>query len=449
MKRWFNTLVAFLLAGDHPLYKEILLRRSFKIMVIQAVGLLLSLAANILLARIYGEEVYGVYSLVTSWSILIAVVALFGMDDSHLVKLPSYKFSRLHSHLKAQFAWSFQVNFLSTFGCIFTAYALINWGHIEGLSLHAHEFNFGLAMVAILCFYNNLISFLRGIDLVVAGEIIDKIFRPTAFLLFVYLLHSLMPIIGAGGALLANNLALLIVLGTAFMLIIPYLRMPGKIQIREMNFSLRPNLRYTFLNLLYLFASRLDILLLGILASPIVVGHYNVASRFSEVFSYPIAIINLSLPTLIAKERNDKGINSSPGLMMVIARNSFFQCLLLDMVVLFAGNWFLSWYGKGFTEAFPVLLILLSSSLVSAFTGSLDVFFIMNGAEKKAIYCRIVALLFSLLLAIFLVPPLGMIGAALSMLGGNIIYSSMLEYQFFRQYGVIVHPFHFTNPEKQ
>jgi O-antigen/teichoic acid export membrane protein len=460
MISWLNKLLVQFFTGDQAFYKEILLKRSFRIMVIQGIGLVLSLAANILLARIFGEQVFGVYSLVTSWSIFLAVLALFGMDDSHLVKLPTFKLNKSLAKIKAQAIWSFKVNFVTTILSILVAFVLINHGNIRGLSDYALEFNYGLVMVGILCFYNNLISFMRGMDFVVAGEIIDKIFRPTSFLLFLYVLYALKPFIGAGTPLLANNLALLIVFSTALIFILPYLRSPIPNQpINPPAFAkatagtsthqpLSPNLRYTVLNLLYLLANRLDILLLGILAAPVLVGHYNVASRFSELFSYPIAIINLSLPTLVAREKHDKGTDSSPAMLLTVARNSFFQCLLLDVIVLIAGNWFLSWYGKGFTQALPVLFILLASSLVSAFTGSIDVFFILHGSEKKAIYSRITSLAICLIIAIFLIPSLGIIGAALAMLGGNIVYCSMLEFLFYREYGLIIHPFHFSNPAR-
>src|SRR5215470_11353011 len=94
MINWLNKLLVKFFTGDQAFYKEILLKRSVRIMVIQGIGLVISLAANILLARIFGEQVYGIYSLVTSWSILLAVLALFGMDDSHLVKLPSFKLKK-------------------------------------------------------------------------------------------------------------------------------------------------------------------------------------------------------------------------------------------------------------------------------------------------------------------------------------------------------------------
>ena len=442
MIRWLSNLVVHFFTGDQIFHKEILLKRSFRIMVIQGIGLVLSLAANIFLARTFGEQAYGIYSLVTSWSILIAVLALFGMDDSHLVKLPGYKLGNSLNKIKAQFNWSFRINLLTSIISILAAYAIINRGNVRGLSEHAREFNYGLAMVAILCYYNNLISFFRGMDLVVPGEIIDKVFRPVSFLLFLYLLPLLESSRGAGAALLANNISLSILFGTALIFILPHLHGTRGRDKEKIHFSIRPNFRYTLLNLLYLASSRLDILLLGIFAAPVLVGHYNVASRFSELFSYPIAIINLSLPTLLAREKQEKGTASTPNLMLVIARNGFFQCLLLDLVVLLAGNWFLSWYGKGFTQAFPVLCILLLSSLLSAFIGSIDVFFILHGEEKKAIYCRMLALIVSLILAIFLIPGFGMIGAALAVLGGNIVYCCLLEVLFYRQYKLFIHPFH-------
>src|SRR5262245_55575063 len=123
-----NKLVVQFFTGDQAFYKEILLKRSIRIMIIQAIGLLLSLAANIFLARVFGEQVYGVYSLITSWSILLAVLALFGMDDSHLVRLPSFRLTKSFSKIKAQLTWSFKINLLTTILSIIAAFAILNWG---------------------------------------------------------------------------------------------------------------------------------------------------------------------------------------------------------------------------------------------------------------------------------------------------------------------------------
>lgn len=412
-------------------------------MLIQAIGLALTFSGNILLARTYGEQVYGIYSLVTSWAVFIAVIALWGMDDKHLVKLPGFKLRHDMENIRAQWRWSLKIILVPSAMIIIASYLLIRFGQIKGISGLLPYFNYGLLMVFLLAFYNNLLSFLRGMDLVVPGEIIDKIFRPFGFLVFLLLFYYLWPGMNAGVPLVANNVVLFIVFVTGYILLMPVIHGNGAGSNRQapLRISLRPNTRYVLLNVLYLLSSRLDILLLGILSVPIAVGHYNVAIKFSDVFAYPIAIINLSMPTLLARERHEKGEQAKPTYMFIIARNSFFQCLALAIVFLFTGHWFLGWYGSGFVQAFPALCILLASNLLSAAIGSIDVFFIMHGEERKAIYSRILSLATSLLAGILLIPQYGMAGAAMAMLSGNLVYCMMLEWLFFKRYGMIIHPF--------
>ncbi len=412
-------------------------------MLIQAIGLALTFSGNILLARTYGELVYGIYSLVTSWAVFIAVIALWGMDDKHLVKLPGFKLRQEKENIRAQWRWSLKIIMISSAMIIIGGYLLIRYGQIKGISDLLPYFNYGLLMVFLLAIYNNLLSFLRGMDLVVPGEIIDKIFRPLGFLVFILLFYYLWPGMNAGVPLLANNVVLFIVFTTGYTLLMPVFHgtRTGSDRQAPVRISLRPNTRYVLLNVLYLLSSRLDILMLSILSVPIAVGHYNVAIKFSDVFAYPIAIINLSMPTLLARERHEKGEQSRPSYMFIIARNSFFQCLALAIVFLLTGHWFLGWYGSGFMQAFPALCILLASNLLSAATGSIDVFFIMHGEERKAIYSRIVSLATSFLSGILLIPQYGMVGAAMAMLSGNLVYCVMLEWLFFKRYGMIIHPF--------
>lgn len=443
MYTWLKKTIEFLSGNNQSIYREILLKRSFKVMLIQAIGLALTFSGNILLARIYGEQVYGIYSLVTSWSLLIAVIALWGMDDSHLVKLPGFRLRQEKGKISSQWRWSLKIVIISSMLTIIGSYLIIRYGHIKGISDLLPYFNYGLIMVLLLAFYNNLLSFLRGIDLVVPGEIIDKIFRPMGFLVFMLLFYYLWPGISAGPPLVANNIVLLIVFITAFIIVLPFIHRSKSEREGENTFSIRPNTRYVLLNVLYLLSSRLDILMLGILSVPIAVGHYNVAIKFSDVFAYPMAIINLSMPTLLARERHEHGDQTKPAYMFMIARNSFFQCLGLAIVFLLTGNWLLGWYGSGFVQAFPALCILLASNLLSAATGSIDVFFIMHGEEKKAIYSRITSLATSIVAGICLIPRYGMVGAALAMLSGNLVYCTMLEWLFFRRYRTIIHPFQF------
>jgi len=442
MYTWFMKILRSLSRNDISFYEDILLKRSFTILIIQCVGLVLAFGSNILLARLYGEKTYGIYSLITSWCALLSVVSLFGMDDVHLVRIPSMKLKNEKSNIKDQLKWSLAINILSISIVAIIFFFIINFLPAGSLSANAHYFNLSLLIICSLTLMTNLICALRGLDKVVWGEIIDKIIRPLLFSFFLLLLFYLSRNDLVSNSIISNSATLFLITGLLFFLIqksLNELKLPSS--EKKNIYSLSKNIRYVSLNILYLLSTRIDILMLGLWSDVILVGHYNVATRFADIFAYPIAIINLSLPTLISRERHEKDATAVPLLMYRVSKNTFFQCLALDMFFLVSGYWILSWYGKGFTSAFPVLCIFLLSNLISAFTGPIDVFFIMMGKEKKAILCRIISLLITFALLFLLIPAWKIMGAAISMLIGNFVYCSLLEYHFFKQHKFLVHPF--------
>jgi len=456
MYTWFTKIWQILGKDNIFFYEGLLLKRAFTVLSIQFAGVILAFGSNLLLARLYGEQVYGIYSLVSSWSVLLSVVALFGMDDSHLVKVPVLKLKGEKRKLKEQLKWSLIINIISTSIVAILFYLIINFVAISRLSENAYYFNYSLAMICFLTLLNNLICFLRGLDKVVLGELVDKISRPVFFILFLLIFFYLGKTNLTVNAIIANSMGLLsasLLLG--FAIIKNLKRIESGHSFEKGNFSLAPNTRYVLLNLLYILSTRVDILLLGLFSETTAVGHYNIAVRIADIISSPIAIINLSLPTLISKERIQKGEQSAPLLMYRISKNSFFQCMLIGLFFMATGHWILGWYGTGFTNVFPVLVIFFLSSLISACTGSIDMFFILSGHERKIIYIRILSLVLTLSLSIFLIPRWNTIGAAIAMLIGNLIYCILLQYSFFKKYGIFIHPFakknklHVSNTESE
>ncbi len=412
------------------------------VLLIQFCGLAISFASNILLARLYGEQVYGIYSLITSWCMLLAILGLFGMDDSHLVHLPSWNLQAEKKKIMQQLKWSLGINIISISVIATIFYFILHFLEPSGLSKYTHYFDFGLLLVFFMPFMNNLISFLRGMDKVVYGEIIDKLARPFFFIILLLVFYFLWKADLALDAIIASSVALFC---TILFLSIKIRRTvreaKGISDASKTNYSLGPNFRYVLLNLFYFLSTRMDLLLLGLLSNAVLVGHYNVALKFADISSYPVAIINLSLPTMLSTVKHEKGQHAGPLLLYRISKNSSLQCLMLSCFFCITGKWILHLYGKGFADAFPVLLVFLASNLLTAFIGSADVFFIMDGHEKKPIYSRVFSLLVTLLLALYLIPKWQLMGAAVSMLLGNLIYCILMEYFFFAQYHFWIHPF--------
>jgi O-antigen/teichoic acid export membrane protein len=423
-------------------YENILFKRGFKILLIQALGLIIAFAANILLARLYGEQVYGIYSLVSSWCILLAVLALFGMDDTHLVQLPSWKLKGDYKKIRQQLGWSLGINgILIPVICSIFLFVLYFF-RIPGISQYRDYFKYGLFLVLMLTIFNNMVCFLRGMDKVIYGEIVDKVLRPTFFIILLPVVYFLGKddlviecILAAAAGLFCCILCLLIKIRK----IIQKVGEPGG--EHESKRSLSSNFRYVLLNLMYFLATRMDLLLMGVFSSAAYVGHYNVALKLADIAYYPVAIINLSLPTMLSTVKHESGQEAAPRLLYRISKNSFLQCFSLSILFLATGNVILHLFGKEFGDALPVLIIFLISNLIIAFMGSADVFFIMEGREKLPVYGRLLSLGITILLAFYLIPEWSMMGEAVSMLFGDLLYCAMMEFFMFRYYRVLIHPF--------
>lgn len=449
MDSWFTRILQFLGKDNISFYENILFKRGFKVFLIQACGLVFAFSANILLARLYGGQVYGIYSLVSSWCVLLAVLSLFGMDDSHLVQLPTWKLEGRIKKIRRQLRWSLSINSISLPVVCTVFLFILHYFDLPGISKYRYYFNYGLLLVILLTVMNNLVSFLRGMDKVIYGEIIEKIARPLFLIIFLLVFYYAgKPDLAADSILAASAGLFSSILLLAFKIRKTIGEVKGAGIGPKGSHSSKSNFQYVLLNLMYFLSTRMDLLLLGLFSSVASVGHYNVALKFADIASYPVAIINLSLPTLVSTVKHEIGQEAGPQLLYRISKNSFYQCLLLCCLFLLTGPRILQWYGKEFGDAFSILVVFLASNLLSAFIGSADVFFILEGREKKPIYCRIYSLIFTFILAVFLIPKLSMMGAAVSMFVGNLIYCGIMEYYFFKQYGIFIHPFASKNKYK-
>jgi len=316
MDSWFTRILQFLGKDNISFYENILLKRGFKVFLIQACGLVFAFSANILLARLYGDQIYGIYSLVSSWCVLLAVLSLFGMDDSHLVQLPTWRLKGEIKKIRQQLSWSLYINSILIPVVCAIFLLILHYFDLPGISKYSYYFNYGLLLVILLTVMNNLVSFLRGMDKVIYGEIIEKIARPLFLIIFLLVFYYAGKRDLAADSILAGSAGLFCGI---LLLAVKIRKTLGEVKDAATSpkgsYSPRPNFRYVLLNLMYFLSTRMDLLLLGLFSSAASVGHYNVALKFADIASYPVAIINLSLPTLVSAAKHEIGQEAGPRLL--------------------------------------------------------------------------------------------------------------------------------------
>ena len=442
MLTWVNKILQSVGWKDFRSLQKVIISRNSFALSLQFIGLALNFGSNILLARLYGDYAYGIFSLVSGWAVLFSVLGIFGMDDRHLAQVPVLNIKGDKNALTDELFGSLKINMITIALSVILFYILISYSNIPVFNRNFHFFLYALMLIPCYAIMNNLLYFLRAMKSIINGEFADKVVRPLAFALCAFLLYYLAGPATPRKALLASIGGLFIVIIVLSLIVRAlFAAMPGNSIHRRMKFNAGLNFRYTVLNILYLLSIRIDILLLSLFVSASQVGHYTIASRFADIFSYPVAMLNLSFPALLSEKIHHGNMRDASLLSFTIARNAFWLCLLTGIFFMIISPYIFSLYGKEFGEAISILPIFLLSTLINASMGLSDVFFIMTGGEKKVIRCRVFGLITTIAFASFMIPYFKLAGAAYSILAGNIVYYLLLQYHNWKEFHHFVNPF--------
>jgi O-antigen/teichoic acid export membrane protein len=444
MNKIINSFIHLFFKDTGSVNIQSIVKKSFSIFSIQLVSVVFIFIGNVLVARWFGEENYGLYSHIFNWFSLLSIIAIVGMDDYHIAILPGLKLKNDFGSIRKILKWSLiSIAFASAIVMVVFSMVVSNF-EIRGLYDNQLIFRYSISLVLLFAISSNLTSFLRGLDVIVKSQLAEKILRPLIFigmLAFYYFLdkstHSIFQLISAMG------IAVFIGLLFQAFLIKKEWGTIGKIQPQNNapDFSFRRNKYFLAMSILYVLTARIDILALGSMAGITEVGYYNVALKFADIIAYPIVIINLVIPTFLSKHHH---LNDRAEIFALIrngARGMFFGCLLALIIAVAAGPSLLSLYGKNFITAYYPLITLGAAQLITSFTGPVCAYFLVSGRERLATICMLANVIVTITGCYFLIPDFGIQGAAVANLLGCIAFNLLLAIFFYRKEGVWITPF--------
>jgi len=179
-----------------------------------------------------------------------------------------------------------------------------------------------------------------------------------------------------------------------------------------------------------------NVLLVGVLAGPAVAGAYFAAERLAELASTPATIVKSvsQAETAAAHARGDR--SALVAVSVRAARVMVWPTLAITAVLsVFAGP-LVSLFGDGFSAAAPVLVILAVGYLLQASIGPVFNLLVMTGHQRFLPRVMTVTAGLHVVLLLLLVPPLGAIGAALSIAINGIFNSLWLLLLVRRELGI-------------
>ena len=378
-----------------------------------------AMANSIILARLLGPAGRGKYALILSITILLSALGALGVTDSnvYLINRGKYSINNFISN-SICFAFCSSILWLVTF---LLFYRLIGYRLLP--TLHLNEICLSLAVLPFILLTNYLQNILLGrgsINRFINVNIFFSI-SPLLFLTF-FLLDLKLTLREAIYAYALSYVA------TCFYTFWSCVRetkafhfTPNAALARE---SLTYGLKSNTGTILQTARDQLEAIIIGYFMTSSSVGYYNVAIGISNKLQMLPKSVSYLLFAEISKPDNESG----DVLTAKITRNMLWiiSPFVVILSLFFSKYIVLILYGRKFLPAQVPMSILFGSVILSAFTFPLGSLFLGQGRPKVYLFASAVSLITTLGLDMWLIPLLGLVGAAIA----NIFGLSAMAYVY-------------------
>ncbi|HEX6333433.1 MAG TPA: polysaccharide biosynthesis C-terminal domain-containing protein [Flavisolibacter sp.] len=423
-------LVAKVFDGFRTEFFSDIIRRTAKIVSINITAAVLLFAANYFIIRFFGESNYGAYVIINVWVGFFVTVILFGMDDFFVAQMPRHQGQPAAIVVfKSIFTWSLRTC-LVIFGVVVAVFAGLAYFNVTSGVIFQYRYYLP-ALAAALGLLTFLVAFLRGMDRIIPGQLVDKILRPSLFLAGITAVYFLSTT-SLETLLLVQLAGILACVPVLLLFIRPVLRSTGGSTLFDR--SGRSNVVFLAISLLYLLSTRLDLFFLAVTIPADEVGHYNIAARIADFVAYPLTALNLLIPNLLSSAYHQERTSVRSLIRRLFLLTAGVMAVGFVFILLF-GKIILSFFGENFESSYVPLLILAGGHMFTAAGAPLNALFMVSGRQKLSLLSLGFGVLVTFVLCLVLVPSMGAVGAALAIAGGGVAFFIGVFYSYLKSAG--------------
>ncbi len=392
--------------------------------------MLATLLCSVLLARILGVDEFGIYSYVIALVTILALPAQAGIPTLLLRETAKAKATSDWSRMKGVWLWALYA--VSLIGVLIIVIAALLRGVISFDLAELNNTNIimlGIIMSLLVAIGNVRGAALRGLGLVIQGQLPEEIIRPVSLLMLLIVGAGLSFDINSSFAMGLHVIAALLAFafGAWLLLNAKPLELRNKkpeIHWRAWCVSSMPLALMTGIQTVN---GHVDLLMLGAIGTISEVGVYKVvvSGAALTVFGLQVASVVISPRLASSFARNNledvQKIASFGSLISflftipILVLFSIFGMQLLDMV-----------FGSEYSVGYTALLIITASQAISAFFGSSISIMTMSGNERHVLLAMTIAALVNVVLNLILIPSFGIEGAAIATATSIIIWNAYL-----------------------
>ncbi|HSZ87704.1 MAG TPA: oligosaccharide flippase family protein, partial [Puia sp.] len=381
---------------------------------------------------------YGVYVHIFNWISVLSIIALGGRDDLLLAKIPKYLHNNETDLLSKIVKKTNFAVFIRSVIVIGVFLIIIFFIDIKTLSDFKYFFASACISIYLISFTTLNQSALQALNYIKLSQLPEKIIRPLLLVILIFSLKVVSSIITVKSLIIIANLSSV---GCCIFLLYFIITGLNKHKSYNTDLSVADNLSkqtfYFFLiSLFYLLSTKISMLILPYFVSEKNIGIFNIAYRFSELLIYPFFLMHYILPQLFAKHHlSGKSYKQS-----LFSESTLLTTLLsipIFFINIFAGKFFLEWFGKDFVMGYDSLIYLSIAQLLFSIFGPTNTILMMQGNEKYSALSLFVYVILLLTTSLLIIPTLGVAGAAISVLISSLLYNILLAILVYKLHGVI------------
>jgi O-antigen/teichoic acid export membrane protein len=407
--------------------------------VLQGLSNLIGFGVTVLLARFLGSTGYGSYALAFAWSMFLLIPAILGLNTFLVRGIAVYEVQERWSLMKGLL---FRTNQL----VLLTSSIIAVSGTIIAVTLLSPSFR-GPFCVAMLLVPLTALTLLRqgamqAFGRIVIGQVPEYLIRPLLIVIGVIALEAmgaLTPTTALGAnatgvavACLVGALLLRRALPTALRAVQP------AYVTREW---LRASLPMMLISGVTMANGYAAILVVGSLDGTRNAGIYSVVQKGAELIIILLMAANMPLAPAIARLHAHGDRQGLEQATEHVARATLLVSAPVAIAFMVFPGIYLTLFGPSFAAGATALTIVAFGQLVNAMAGPSGNLLIMTGEEKVAVRAVAAGLLANVVLAILLVPSLGVTGGAVAYASSLILWNIILVVLARRRLGINVTAF--------
>ena len=406
-----------------------LTQKSFSVLIIRSFGVLLLFGFTLFITNFYSAENVGRYDFVRSTLMVLGGISLMGTNQSIIYYSGLLNARKSLVSIRSIYSEMLKIIFILSLIILGFFMIFFNESIINDIFKNRESYSLILKTILTLVFFAVTmlnIDTIRALKKTIFSEMYRSIFRYLPVFIFAIIL------------LKTNNEELLVeVYLLGFLLLSLFSSIRVYILFKKID---KPNHKSEYFTITEIFKTSspmalsaiayfimqsIDIIILSIYEGFDQIAYYSVSVKLAMLTTLALMSVNIVIAPRIAEIYENQKMQKLQMLIKHSTRIIFSISICVLSVLFFFSEEILGLFGQGYVIANTALLFLLAAQFFNAVSGPGAIYLNMTGRQKTLNKILVSALIINISLNFYLIPTLGINGAAIATLASLIIWNTI------------------------